>query len=378
MGLCARRCRTLGSQLFLFRLDLSLRVAIGAALMTAVGVFPEIRSLFDFAYLSRDIAWGPVVVCFTLASTMGQTVQVGYQTILGVSLPCLLLWIGERLVTGTLGYVLFTLFSTFMLAFLPVGDQLKRWSIAYTIVFFWIKIRGDDMYRVNGVAGLQSVTIATLAVFVCLLLSVVPFPRMARSAARVELSSLTDAFVELLEPLSDAFCDPLRNGHLRKKVTRSTQRTFDNLAGIEQHLADAWYEPSCFHPLRRGRLIVFAEHMRMCLRSLHILINLRNQRVPHKATIRFKNEWRGVGQALADTMRLLADYACGRTADDVALDVSIGSLRGAMAAWHKERSTRIMEEDLQSRTSVADTVDGATPRTSTVTHTQSQHTRMHI
>jgi hypothetical protein len=26
--------------------------------MTAIGVFPEIQALFEFAYVSRDIAWG--------------------------------------------------------------------------------------------------------------------------------------------------------------------------------------------------------------------------------------------------------------------------------------------------------------------------------
>jgi hypothetical protein len=209
----------------------------------------------------------------------------------GVAIPVLLFWIGERLFDGMVALIIWVLFTTFLLAYFPFGDQLKRWAIAFTIVFFWNLINGYAMPRINGVAGLEMLTIATLAVIVCLLLSVIPYPRMARSAARVELTSLTDAFVELLEPLSDAFCEPLKNGHFRKKVTSRTQHTFERLTKIERHLADAWYEPACFDPLLRGRLIMFAEHMRMCLRCLHILVNLRNQRAPHKTSTRFHNEW---------------------------------------------------------------------------------------
>jgi hypothetical protein len=276
---------------------------------------------------------------------MGATVQSGQLTVLGVAIPVLLFWIGERNFDGSIAIVLWTLFATFMLAFLPFGDQFRRWAIAYTITFFWRKLRGDEMTRINGVAGLEMLTIAALAVSVCLLLSVIPFPRTARSAARDQLTDLSDSFVELLEPLSDAFCEPLKNGHFRKKVTSRTQNTFERLRHIEKHLADAWYEPACFDPLRRGRLIVFAEHMRMCLRCLHILVNLRNQRAPHKATTRFHNEWQGVEQAVNDVIRLLGDYACGRAVDDAALDVSIGNLRGAMTAWHMDRSYGVIDTD---------------------------------
>jgi hypothetical protein len=348
-------------QLFLFRLDLSLRVAIGAALMTAIGVFPEIQAIFEFAYLSRDIYWGPLLVCFTLESTMGATVQVAFETVMGVALAVLMLWLGERLFEGTVALVLFTLFATFMLVLIPLADQCMRWAIAYTVTFFWRNIRGDEVQRINGIAGLEMLTIATLAVCVCLVLSVFPFPRMARSVAVDELTALSDTFVELLEPLSDAFCKPMKNGHFRKKVTNRTQRTFDRLNQIEQHLADAWFEPVFVDPLRRGRLIVFAEHMRMCLRCLHILVNLRNQRAPHKSTIRFHNEWSGVEQTVNDAIRLLGDYACGRAVDDAALNVSIGNLRGAMTAWHMDRSSGALGVNLLASNYEAEAADGARP-----------------
>jgi hypothetical protein len=38
--------------------NLSLRVAIAAALMTAIGVFPEIQSLFELSYQSRGYLLG--------------------------------------------------------------------------------------------------------------------------------------------------------------------------------------------------------------------------------------------------------------------------------------------------------------------------------
>jgi hypothetical protein len=336
--------------------------------MTAIGVFPEIQSLFEFAYLSRDIAWGPVVVAITLRSTMGETIFIGLETIAGTAIPVLLFWIGERQFDGTVSLVIWTLFTTFLFAFFPCGDELRRWSVSNTITMIWMKLSGASMVRINGVAGLEMLTIATLAVLVCVFLSVVPFPRTARSAARDELTSLSESFVELLDPLSGAFCDPLKNGHFRKKVTSRTQRTFERLTHIEQHLADAWYEPACFDPLRRGRLIVLADHMRMCLRSLHILVNLRNQRAPHKSTTRFHNEWKGLEQAVNNVMRLLGDYACGRAVDDAALNVSIGSLRGAMTAWHFYRSQDTIDKP-QSRNSGNETVDGSTPPGSTVKHT---------
>jgi hypothetical protein len=317
---------------------------------------------------------------------MGATVTVALETIVGTAIPVLLFWMGERLFEGNVQLILWTMFTTFLLAFFPCGDELRRWAVSTTITMFWTKLKGDEMYRVDGVAGLEMLTIASLAVAVCLVLSVVPFPRMARSEARVELTALSDSFVELLEPLSGAFCDPLKNGHFRKKVTSRTQRTFEKLTLIERHLADAWYEPACYDPLLRGRLIVFSEHMRMCLRSLHILVNLRNQRTPNKLTTRFRNEWKGVEQAVSDVIRLLGDYACGRTVDDVALDASIGRLRGAVTAWHMDRNTGIMEIDLDSQTSGFEiTKDGTTtPPGSSVKHTHaltrtytSRHTHTH-
>jgi hypothetical protein len=221
-------------------------VAIASALVTSIGIIPEIAVYFEFFSYSSDITWAPVIVCFVLDTTVGSTVQVALETIFGVSVPIMIFWIGDRLFEGTAATVMYIIFTTFMIAFLPFGKQLRRWAMAYTLSFFAAKFNGTEQTATYGIVGLQLLTIACVAITVCLILSVAPYPRSARVAAQDNLTALSETFVELMNPLSDAFCEPLKHGYYRKKLTRRTQNAFVQITAVERYLAEAWYEAASY------------------------------------------------------------------------------------------------------------------------------------